>query len=89
MKVAWNATNQKKEKLVMKTKTCTRQFYYKYCCLWGCALWREDVDDNTQHNTTTWHHEEDVDNEMQSKKLRIQVCERIKSKKIEKNKHKV
>ncbi len=26
------------------------------------------------NNVTTRHHEEDIDNEMQSKKLRIQVC---------------
>jgi hypothetical protein len=35
----------------------------------------EYVNDNLHNNATTRHHEEDIDNEMQSKKLRIQVCE--------------
>ncbi len=35
----------------------------------------EYVNDNLHNNATTRNHEEDIDNEMQSKKLRIQVCE--------------
>jgi len=35
----------------------------------------EYVNDNLHNNASTRNHEEDIDNEMQSKKLRIQVCE--------------
>jgi hypothetical protein len=39
--------------------------------LHNTMLQREYVNDNLHNNATTRHHEEDIDSEMQSKRLRI------------------
>ncbi len=71
MTVAWNATNP-------KTKNDVENLN-----LHNTMLQREHVNNNLHNNATTKHHEEDINSEMQSKKLKIQVCEWT-SKKIEK-----
>ncbi len=62
MKVAWNATNPKKKVDIENLN------------LHNTMLQGEYVNDNLRNNATIRHSEEDIDIEMQSKKLRIQVC---------------
>jgi hypothetical protein len=89
MKVAWNATNQKKRKVGDEKLNLYNTILLQKLLLWGCVLWREDVDDNTQHNATTRHHEEDVENEMQYKNQEFKFVNEQGAKRLKTNKHRV